>query len=328
MAPESELLAVDGLTTRFFTSRGVVGAVEDVSFSVGPGEAVGIVGESGSGKSMTALSMLRLVPVPGRIVGGQVRFRGRDVLSLSNEDMRAIRQHDIAMVFQDASSFLNPILRVGEQIAEGITQAGLSKAERQAKVIAALRAVHVPDPQRVADSYPMQISGGMQQRAVIAAAIVRQPALIIADEPTTALDASVQFQILKLLLELRARTGMALVLISHDLAVVSGVCSRVYVMYAGQIVESGKTEALYQAPAHPYTRALLAAVLDPLKDSERLEVLPGSIPDLASPPRGCRFHPRCPLAMAKCGEAEPPTFALRDGQTVKCWLHEPAVAAA
>ncbi len=325
--PATPLLAVDGLTTRFFTSRGVVGAVEKVSFTVAPGEAVGIVGESGSGKSMTALSVLRLVPIPGRIVGGQVRFRGRDLLGLPEDEVRAVRQRDIAMVFQDASSFLNPIMRVGEQIAEGINEPGLSTAERRAKVIAALRAVHVPDPERVAESYPMQISGGMQQRAVIAAAVVRRPALIIADEPTTALDASVQYQILKLLLELRATTHMALVLISHDLAVVSGVCSRVYVMYAGQIVESGATAALYQHPAHPYTRALLAAVLDPLKDSERLEVLPGSIPDLISPPGGCRFHPRCPQALPKCAQAEPPSFAINDGQTVKCWLHEPAVAA-
>ena len=324
---DTPLLAVDRLTTRFFTSRGVVGAVEGISFDVASGEAVGIVGESGSGKSMTALSVLRLVPIPGRIVGGEVRYRGRNLFSLSDGEMRAVRQRDIAMVFQDASSFLNPIIRVGDQIAEGIAADGLSAADVRAKVLAALRSVHVPDPERVADSYPMQISGGMQQRAVIAAAIVRQPALIIADEPTTALDASVQFQILSLLLELRAKSNMALVLISHDLAVVSGVCARVYVMYAGQIVESGPTAALYRNPSHPYTRALLAAMLDPLKDSERLDVLPGSIPDLLAPPGGCRFHPRCPQAMAKCAEIEPPVFAIGGGQTAKCWLHEKAVAA-
>ncbi len=325
---QAPLLDVDRLTTRFFTSRGVVGAVEGISFTVAPGEAVGIVGESGSGKSMTALSVLRLVPIPGRIVGGEVRFNGRNLLALPDDEMRSVRQRDLALVFQDASSFLNPIIRVGEQIAEGIASAGLSAAGLRAKVLAALRSVHVPDPERVVDSYPMQISGGMQQRAVIAAAIVRRPALIIADEPTTALDASVQFQILSLLLELRATSNMALVLISHDLAVVSGVCDRVYVMYAGQIVESGSTAALYRAPAHPYTRALLAAVLDPLKDSERLEVLPGSIPDLVAPPSGCRFHPRCPQVMAKCAEAEPPDFVLGNGQTAKCWLHEAAAVAA
>jgi len=318
------LLTVDNLTTRFFTSRGVAGAVEDVSFAVGAGEAVGIVGESGSGKSMTALSLVRLVPVPGRIVAGKVTLDGSSLLDLPEPAMRDIRRRRIGMVFQDASAFLNPIMRVGEQIGEGIAAPGLSAAQVHEKVIAALREVRVPDPERVARSYPMQISGGMQQRAVIAAAVARHPALIIADEPTTALDATVQYQILQLLLELRATIGMALVMISHDLAVISGICARVYVMYAGQIVESGPTAELYRDPAHPYTRALLAAALDPTRDTERLENLPGAIPDLIAPPRGCRFHPRCAHATAKCMQLEPPLFALGDGRAAKCWLHEPA----
>jgi peptide/nickel transport system ATP-binding protein len=318
------LLQVENLTTRFFTSRGVVSAVENVSFSVAAGEAVGIVGESGSGKSMAALSVLRLVPIPGRVVQGRIGLGERNLLELSDNEMRGVRRREIAMVFQDASSFLNPIMRVGDQIAEAVAESGMSSAALRAKVIDALRAVRVPDPERVADSYPMQISGGMQQRAVIAAAIIRHPTLVIADEPTTALDATVQYQILKLLLELREKTGMSLVLISHDLAVVSGVCSRVYVMYAGQIVESGTTASLYRNPAHPYTKALLAAVLDPHHDAARLEVLPGSIPDPISPPGGCRFHPRCPQAMAKCASAEPPDFQIDAGKTVKCWLFETA----
>jgi oligopeptide/dipeptide ABC transporter ATP-binding protein len=321
------LLQIEGLTTRFFTSRGVAGAVENVSLSVDRGEAVGIVGESGSGKSMTALSVLRLVPMPGKIVSGQIRLRDRDVLALSESELRALRRDEIGMVFQDASSFLNPIMRVGDQIAEGIADTTLSTAERRAKVIAALQAVRVVDPERVADSYPSQISGGMQQRAVIAAAIIRQPALMIADEPTTALDATVQYQILELLLELQRSTGMALVLISHDLAVVSGICARIYVMYAAQIVESGPTALLYEQPAHPYTRALLGAVLDPLKDTERLELLAGSIPDLIAPPQGCRFHPRCGQAMARCAEQEPPAIEIGGGQVVKCWLYAEGVRA-
>jgi oligopeptide/dipeptide ABC transporter ATP-binding protein len=321
------LLQVDNLSTRFFTSRGVVSAVENVSFQVGPGEAVGIVGESGSGKSMAALSVLRLVPVPGRVVHGRIGLGERNLLDLSDDDMRQVRRRDIAMVFQDASTFLNPIMRVGDQIAEAIAEPGMPAAELRAKVIEALRQVRVPDPERVADAYPMQISGGMQQRAVIAAAIIRRPTLVIADEPTTALDATVQYQILKLLLELREKTGMSLVLISHDLAVVSGVCSRVYVMYAGQIVESGPTATLYSHPAHPYTKALLAAVLDPQKDAERLEVLAGSLPDPTAPPSGCRFHPRCPQAMARCSREEPPDYQIAEGKSVKCWLYEPAARA-
>lgn len=321
---DSPLLEVVNLTTRFFTRRGVVGAVANVSFSVAPGEAIGIVGESGSGKSIAALSVLRLVPAPGRIVEGRIMLGGRDILSLSDDDMRTVRRRDIAMVFQDASSFLNPIMRVGRQIGEGIVEPGLAKAAVREQVIDALRAVHVPDPERVADSYPMQLSGGMQQRAVIAAAIARRPALVVADEPTTALDASVQFQILNLLLELRTNTGMALVLISHDLAVVAGVCSRVYVMYAGQIVEAGPTAAIYGNPAHPYTRALLAAVLDPLKETGRLEALPGAIPDPIDPPGGCRFHPRCPNVMPRCSKLEPHTFPAGDGHSARCWLLQPA----
>ena len=318
------LLSVDHLTTRFFTSRGVAGAVEDVSFDVQPGEAVGIVGESGSGKSMTALSVVRLVPAPGRVVAGAVTLQGRSLLDLPEREMRDVRRQKIGMVFQDASAFLNPIMRIGQQIAEGIAEPGMSAAEVRDKVLAALRSVHVPDPARVAQSYPMQISGGMQQRAVIAAAVARQPALIIADEPTTALDATVQYQILQLLLELQSSIRMALVLISHDLAVISGICARVYVMYAGQIVETGRTAELYRDPAHPYTRALLAAVLDPAKETELLESVPGSIPDLIAPPAGCRFHPRCIHATAKCTRLEPPMFALGGGRAVKCWLHEPA----
>ncbi|MFM9886359.1 MAG: ABC transporter ATP-binding protein [Burkholderiales bacterium] len=315
------LLAVRGLTTRFHTSRGVVGAVEDVSFDVAEGEAVGIVGESGSGKSVSALSVLRLVPVPGRIVSGKVLWRGTDLLTQPDAAMRAVRRAEIAMIFQDPANFLNPIFRVGEQIADGIEASNLSRDRIQGQVLDALKDVHIADPARVARSYPFQLSGGMQQRIVIAAALVRRPSLIIADEPTTALDATVQFQILQLLAELQSGSRSAIILISHDLAVVASLCTRVYVMYAAQVIESGPVERIYQAPAHPYTRGLLGSIVDPLEKREHLTVMAGALPSLVHPPTGCRFHSRCPEAMAVCSQRDPPDVSLPDGQTVKCWLH-------
>jgi oligopeptide/dipeptide ABC transporter ATP-binding protein len=320
------LLAVERLTTRFFTSRGTIGAVEDVSFQVDEGEAIGIVGESGSGKSVSALSILRLVPMPGRVTGGAIRLRGTDLLTLPEDAMRAVRRRDIAMVFQDPSNFLNPIFRVGEQIAEGL--AGLSRAEARARVVEALKSVRIPEPDRVADYYPFQMSGGMQQRAVIAAAAIRRPALIIADEPTTALDATVQYQILRLLAELQAALRTALILISHDLAVIASICTRVYVMYAAQVVESGPAARIYDAPAHPYTQGLLGSIIDPFERKRALTVVPGALPDLAAPPSGCRFHPRCPKAMPVCGAREPPVAEVAPGHSAKCWLHVREDAAA
>jgi oligopeptide/dipeptide ABC transporter ATP-binding protein len=305
-----------------------VGAVENVSFDLSQGEAIGLVGESGSGKSVSALSLLRLVPMPGRIVQGRVRLEGRDLLSLPDHAMREVRRSKIAMIFQDASNFLNPVIAVGEQIREGIAWREASAQAQNRIVFDALRAVGIADAERVARFYPFQLSGGMQQRAVIAAAVARNPALIIADEPTTALDATVQYQILKLLIELQARLSTGLILISHDLAVIASVCSRVYVMYAAQIIESGPTALLYRAPAHPYTRALLGSLLDPLEPKKTLSVIKGWIPDLAQPPTGCRFHPRCPMVMPICALQEPPTFAVGGGQTAKCWLHAERAEAA
>jgi oligopeptide/dipeptide ABC transporter ATP-binding protein len=315
------LLSVKDLSVSFFTQRGVVKAVDRISFEVGEGESVGLVGESGSGKSVTALAMLRLVTIPGRIVGGEIRLHGEDLLKLTEKDMRRVRRDEIAMIFQDASNFMNPIITVGEQIEDGLPADELNSGERERLAQEALAAAKVADPERVTASYPFQLSGGMQQRAVIAAAVVRKPSLILADEPTTALDATVQFEILKLLADLQAASGTALVLISHDLAVIASVCRRVYVMYAGQIVESGKTEDIYRAAAHPYTQALLGAILDPFKETETVTMVPGTIPDLMAPPVGCRFHPRCPKAFDKCRTQEPPTFAVGTSQAAKCWLH-------
>jgi len=315
------LLDVEDLTTRFYTGRGVIGAVEKLTFHVNEGEAIGIVGESGSGKSVSALSILRLVPMPGRVVGGRITLRGIDLLALSEREMREMRRKHIAMIFQDPSNFLNPIMRVGDQIGEGIDRRELSKQAVARQVLEALQAVHIADPKRAADSYPLQLSGGQQQRSVIAAALVRRPSLIIADEPTTALDATVQYQILSLLGELQTAINTAIILISHDLAVIASVCSRVYVMYAAQLVESGPTAAVYRNPCHPYTQGLLGSILDPLERKEKLSVMAGSLPDLAAPPSGCRFHPRCPQAMAVCVAREPPNVQVSDGHTAKCWLY-------
>ena len=328
MSVGENVLEVRELSTRFFTQRGVIGAVENISFHVRRGEAVGVVGESGSGKSVTALSILRLVPMPGRIISGSIVLNGRDVTRLSEDEMRGVRRNEAAMIFQDASNFLNPIFSIGDQIAEGIADRFPSKRGRREAVIDALQSVRIADPERVASLYPFQLSGGMQQRAVIAAAIARQPSLIIADEPTTALDATVQFQILRLLEELQTQIGTSLILISHDLAVIAGVCSRVYVMYAAEIVEAGPTGDIYRNPVHPYTKALLGSILDPLEDRKPLTILEGSIPDLSAPPQGCRFHPRCPAMMPICSQAEPPTVTIMPGHEAKCWLHAKPAAAA
>jgi oligopeptide transport system ATP-binding protein len=321
MTQASPLLEVEDLTTRFYTSGGVVGAVEKLSLHVNDGEAVGIVGESGSGKSVTALSLLRLVPMPGRIASGRIKLRGVDLLTLSDQEMRDVRRKHIAMIFQDPSNFLNPIMRIGDQIGEGLGRRELSKQEVARQVIAALQAVRIPDPQRAAESYPFQLSGGQQQRSVIAAALARRPSLIIADEPTTALDATVQYQILALLSDLQAAINTAIILISHDLTVVASICTRVYVMYAAQLVESGPTTLVYRNPRHPYTQGLLASILDPLERKETLSVMAGSLPDLAAPPSGCRFCPRCPKAMPVCATKEPPDVQLEGGQSAKCWLY-------
>jgi len=314
------LLSVKDLDTRFYTDQGVVLAVDGVSFEVHEKEAIGIVGESGSGKSVTALSTLRLVPSPGRVVGGEIRLRDRNLALLPDHEIRDVRRRDIAMIFQDPSSFLNPIMTIGDQIGEGLDSRGKSKAVIRAEVIEALRLVRIPDPERIAESYPFQLSGGMQQRAVIASAVVRRPAIIFADEPTTALDATVQFQILRLLATLQATLKTALVLISHDLAVVASICSRVYVMYAGRIVETGRASDIYDAPAHPYTQGLLASILDPLRPPKKLTAMGGSLPDMTNPPSGCRFHPRCPFAMAICKTEAPPFVEIAPGHMVRCWL--------
>jgi peptide/nickel transport system ATP-binding protein len=305
------LLKIEGLKTHFFTSSGVVKAVDGVSLEVPEGGTLGIVGESGSGKSVTAMSVLRLVSEPGRIVGGKVLLRQKgetaDLLSLPVERLRDVRGGVIAMIFQEPMTSLNPVFTIGDQIEEAVAlhQKGLSKAGRRAKVLESLSLVRVPDPERAARAYPHELSGGMRQRAMIAMALSCRPALLIADEPTTALDVTIQAQVLDLLRELRERLGMAVILITHDLGIIAETVDRVAVMYAGRVVEEGATADLFANPRHPYTRALLHA-LPTLETKGRLQTIPGSVPDLSKLPRGCAYQDRCERVQARCRSEEPP----------------------
>ena len=321
VAASQDLLRVEGLKAHFFTSRGVVRAVDGVSLRVGRGEAVGLVGESGCGKTVTALSVMRLVASPpGRIVAGEVRFEGRDLLGLTEAEMRRVRGARIAMVFQDPMTYLNPVMRVGEQVAEAI-RLHQGEAGVRARVQEILELVGLPRSARVDERYAHELSGGIRQRALLAIALACRPALLIADEPTTALDVSIQAQILQLLRDLRARLGMSLLLITHDLGVVAELCDRVYVMYAGRMAEEGDAFPLFDAPRHPYTRGLLDAVLSIDEFKETLSTIEGVVPDLLSPPPGCRFHPRCPRVMDRCRAEEPPPFPGPGGGAAWCWLH-------
>jgi oligopeptide transport system ATP-binding protein len=321
------LLSVRGLTTRFRTDRGSLVAVDDVSFDVAPGETLAIVGESGSGKSVTALSILRLVPnPPGEISAGEIVFDGRDLLHLTEREMQAIRGDRIAMIFQEPMNSLNPALTVGLQVAEPTRQhRGTSWAAALQSAKALLQKVQIPDAENRLHTYPHQYSGGMRQRAMIAMALACKPRLIIADEPTTALDVTVQAQILDLLKALTRETGAALILITHDLGVVARYADRVVVMYAGRVVEQARAQALYRAPQHPYTRGLLASVprLDGAAGA-RLVPIDGSPPDLAALPPGCAFAPRCRFVNLAC-RAERPALRAIDGDHLHaCLRHEPA----
>lgn len=318
------LLQVKGLTTQFRTDRGTVTAVDDVSFDVRAGETLAIVGESGSGKSVTALSILGLIPdPPGRIVRGQILFEGEDLVRMSKKEMRAVRGNRIAMVFQEPMSSLNPALTVGLQIAEPIhlhRKTPWKQALDSARTL--LGRVQVPDPASRVNAYPHQFSGGMRQRAMISMAMACEPRLIIADEPTTALDVTVQAQVLDLLKDLTRDTGAALILITHDLGVVARYADRVAVMYGGRIVETASARELYARPQHPYTRGLMHSV--PRIDSDTsqpLEPIPGQPPDLSALPVGCAFAPRCAHATARCEQARPPLVAVTP-QHLKACFHD------
>ncbi|HMF99537.1 MAG TPA: ABC transporter ATP-binding protein [Vicinamibacterales bacterium] len=297
-------------------------AVDDVSFEVRAGETLGLVGESGSGKSVTALSIMRLVQPPGRIAGGRMIFKGRDLLTLDERQMQAVRGADISLIFQEPMTALNPVFRVGDQIAETLVVHGrASKRDARKQAIELLRAVRIPNPESRVMDYPHQLSGGMQQRVMIAIALSCQPSLVIADEPTTALDVTIQAEILDLLREMKAALRLALLLITHDLGVVAETADRVAVMYAGRIVETGPVREIFRSPAHPYTRGLLASIPGGRR-GERLRAIEGTVPMLGDLPTGCAFTPRCPDRFDRCSTAPPPDYSVGVERAAKCYLHD------
>lgn len=324
-AQEPPFLSVRDLRLQFDTFDGVYQAIDGISFDVAAGESLGIVGETGCGKSVTAKTIIRLLPSPpAQILNGEILFGREDLLKVDDQRMRAIRGNDIAMIFQDPMTYLNPVFSIGTQLMDVIKahrrtrKEQISNAEARDYAIEMLRKVHLPNPEQQLASYPHQLSGGMRQRVLIAMALSGQPRLLIADEPTTALDVTIQSQILDLIGELQSEFGLSVVMITHDLGVVASVCDRVLVMYAGQIVEDASIAAMFDHPAHPYTKGLLAAVPHPGRAAAKLSGIPGSLPNLLHPPDGCRFQGRCELAGPDCA-APPPMVALGRSQQVACW---------
>ena len=320
----SRVLEVNNLRTHFFTDEGVVPAVDGVSFYINQEETLGIVGESGCGKSVTSLSIMQLVPnPPGRIVGGEILFQGENLVKKTPEQMRKIRGDDMAMIFQEPMSSLNPVYTVGNQIAESVLlHQKVSKRQAFNRAVEMLRLVGIPSAERRAREYPHQLSGGMRQRVMIAMALACNPKLLIADEPTTALDVTIQAQILDLMKKLKTEFHAAIMLITHDLGVVAEMCDRVAVMYAGKVVEEGTTADLFREPLHPYTEGLLASIprIDEMRQ-DKLHVIEGTVPNLLHLPQGCSFAPRCPKVMDICRREEPTLEDVGDGRKVSCWLH-------
>src|SRR5947209_8533513 len=327
----SHLLEVEGLKTYFPTRAGVVKSVDDVSFHIGEGELLGLVGESGCGKSITALSIMRLISPPGKIVDGSVKFKGDELTTASAERMREIRGNDIAMIFQDPMTSLNPVYTVGEQIAEALRlHRKLNKQDAWKAAIESMREVSIPSPETRANDYPHQLSGGLRQRVMIAMALACDPELLIADEPTTALDVTIQAQILELLDELRRSRKLAVLLITHDLGVVAEVADRVCVMYTGKIVEESGVDELFAKPKHPYTQGLLRSVpklsVPATVKATRLQTIEGTVPKPTALPPGCHFEPRCPYRMPRCKEGEIPLYDVTPGVQVRCVLFDPAMS--
>ena len=323
--PPRGLMSVEHLTTGFDQAGRFVPAVIDVSFGLSAGETLGLVGESGSGKSVTALSILRLIQPPGRIARGRVVFKGRNLLELTERQMQEVRGAEIGLIFQEPMTALNPVFTIGSQIEETLLIHGrATRRMARARAIELLAAVSMPDPSKRVRDYPHQLSGGLRQRALIAIALACEPSIVIADEPTTALDVTIQAQILDLLRELQQRMGLALLLITHDLGVVAEMADRVAVMYAGRIVEEAPVQALFHDPRHPYTRGLMASMPGGQPGS-RLRAIQGTVPPLGQLPPGCSFAPRCPERFEPCATAHPGTTALGSGRTVKCYLHGPSV---
>ena len=323
MTVEAPLLRVEEVTTTFRIPGGVVQAVDHVSFELRRGETLGIVGESGSGKSMTALSILRLVQPPGEIGGGPISFNGRsDLLELSEREMRAIRGAEIGFIFQEPMTALNPVYTIGDQVAEALlVHRRATRAQARTKAAELLEAVRIPEPQRRLRDYPHQLSGGMRQRVLIAIALACQPLLLIADEPTTALDVTIQAEILDLLHEMKEKFHLALLLITHDLGVVAGHVDRVAVMYAGKIVEEGPMRQIFESPKHPYTQGLLDSIPGGAP-GQRLRAIEGTVPNLAKLPSGCPFEPRCPQRFDLCHTAPPPLYEAGSQQRARCYLYD------
>jgi peptide/nickel transport system ATP-binding protein len=323
-APTADaLLRVEHLTTVFDTAKGPVPAVDDVSFEIRAGETLGLVGESGSGKSVTALSIMRLVQPPGRIAAGRIIFKNDDVLALDERAVQRVRGAGIALIFQEPMTALNPVFRVGDQIAETLlVHRRANGRAATARAIDLLRAVRIPNPESRVRDYPHQLSGGMRQRVLIALALACGPSLVIADEPTTALDVTIQAEILDLLREMKTALDLSLLLITHDLGVIAETADRVAVMYAGRIVESGPVRDIFRNPAHPYTRGLLAS-MPGANRGRRLLAIEGVVPLLGDLPPGCAFNPRCPDRFSRCTTAPPPDYRVGEGQLAKCYLHDP-----
>ncbi|MGE7271302.1 ABC transporter ATP-binding protein [Brevibacillus panacihumi] len=314
------ILEVEQLRTRFRTDNGVVSVVDGVDFSIRAGETLGVVGESGCGKSVTSLSIMRLLP-PNGSSGGSIRFNGKNVLELSEKEMQTVRGNEIAMIFQEPMTSLNPLHTVGKQIEEAvILHTKVSRAQAKERAIAMLKAVGMPRAEEIYGEFPHQLSGGMRQRVMIAMAMSCDPKLIIADEPTTALDVTIQAQILDLMRNLKEKTGTSIMLITHDLGVVAEMCDRVIVMYAGQVVEETDVETLFENPKHPYTIGLMNSIPDLDNEREYLETIPGSVPLAHQMPTGCRFAPRCSKAMPICEEKAPELLQL-EGHKCRCWLY-------
>jgi oligopeptide transport system ATP-binding protein len=319
------LLSVQDLAVRFYLAAGVVRAVEHLSFDVTKGMGFGIVGESGSGKTVTALTIMGLLSrPPGRVDSGRILFEGTDLLRNSEEQMRRLRGKSIAMIYQDPMTSLNPVLKIGFQIGEALeVHEKISQREAGLRAVELMAATGIPEAEKRAQDYPHQFSGGMRQRIMIAMALATKPDLLIADEPTTALDVMTQAQILALLKDLQRKYNMSVILITHDLGIVAQVCDEVLVMYAGHGMELDTVQNIFSHPRHPYTRGLLDSTTRVDREIKRLNSIPGSIPDMINPPTGCRFHPRCPFANARCAREEPPAFPKDSKSYSKCWQSEP-----
>jgi len=316
----NSLLEVRSLSTHFFTEEGVIRAVENVSFEIHSGEILGLVGESGCGKSVTGLSILKLIPIPpGRIVSGEILFDGKNLLKLEEKEMEKVRGNEISMIFQEPMTSLNPVFTIGDQIMESILlHQGVSKAEARRRAIEILDRVRIPSPEMRIDAYPHQLSGGMRQRAMIAMALSCQPKLLIADEPTTALDVTIQAQVLHLLKEIQREMGMAVMLITHDLGVVAEIADQVAVMYAGRLLEYGPIGAIFEQVRHPYTKGLLNSIPLLEEKKSRLNAIPGQVPNPMDLPVGCKFHPRCYLMIEECKKEEPPLFQANGNHVSRC----------